>query len=130
MSTIIHSFYGSEKRKPGMISPIKIIGVSNIMVAMLVIAISIPLITNKVPMNKIYGIRFKQSFESQERWYQINRYGGRQLVVWSIPILLLGVAAFFLPLADRPFWIAVFLMAPLIHLIPVVISYFYAKQLV
>ena len=108
---------------------IKIIGVSNIMVGLLVMAISIPLVYNKVPMNQIYGIRFKQSFESQEKWYKINAYGGRQLIVWSIPLILLGVATFFLPLAGKSFWFAVIACAPLIYLVPTVISYIYAKQL-
>ena len=118
-----------EKRRCATVTPIKIIGVSNIMVGMLVVAISIPLVTNKVPMNQIYGIRFKQSFESQEKWYEINRYGGRQLIVWSIPLILLGVATFFLPLAGRSFWTTASSLAPLIYLVPVFLSYLYARHL-
>ena len=108
---------------------IKIVGVSNIMVGLLTIIISFPLVANKVPMNRIYGIRFEQSFESQEKWVEINRYGGSQMMGWSIPLILLGVAPFFLPLARRSLWIAVLFLAPLIYLIPVLISYFYAKHL-
>lgn len=109
--------------------PSKVLGASNIFIALLVIGISIPLAYNKIPMNKTYGIRFKQSFESQEKWYKINAYGGRQLIVWSIPLFLLGVAAIFLPLAGRHFWIVVIACAPLIYLVPTLISYMYAKQL-
>jgi hypothetical protein len=108
---------------------LKIIGASNIFVALLVMAISVPLVYNKIPMNHIYGIRFKQSFESQEKWYKINAYGGRQLIAWSIPLFLLGVATFFLPLAGRQFWIVVIAGAPLIYLVPALINYVYAKQL-
>lgn len=97
---------------------IKIIGTSNIVVGIVVMAISIPLVYSKVPMNQIYGIRFKQSFESQENWYKVNAYGGRQLIVWSIPLILLGVVTFFLPLAGRSFWITVISLAPLIYLVP------------
>lgn len=109
--------------------PLKILGASNIFVALLVIAISIPLVYNKIPMNRVYGVRFKQSFASEETWYKINAYGGRQLIVWSIPLLLLGVATFFLPLAEKQFWITVIACAPLIYLVPALISYMYAKQL-
>lgn len=109
--------------------PSKVLGISNIIVALLVISISIPLVSNKIPMNRIYGIRFKQSFASQEKWYKINAYGGRQLIVWSIPLFLLGVATIFLPLSEKHFWIMVIACAPLIYLVPTLISYLYAKQL-
>lgn len=109
---------------------LKIIGASNIMVGILVMAISIPLVYNKIPMNPIYGIRFKQSFESPEKWYQINAYGGRQLIGWSIPLILLGVATLFMPMAERRFWLVMIASAPLIYLVPVLISYSYAKQLI
>ncbi len=42
---------------------IKFIGISNLMVGLVIVAISIPLIYDKVPMNSLYGIRFKQSFD-------------------------------------------------------------------
>ena len=29
-------------------------------------------------MNHLYGIRIKKSFESEDSWYKINEYGGKQ----------------------------------------------------
>lgn len=108
----------------------KLLGASHIFVALLVIGISIPLVYNKIPMNRLYGVRFKQSFASEENWYKINAYGGRQLIMWSIPLLLLGVASlFFLPLAGRQLWTTMIACAPLIYLVPTLISYLYAKHL-
>ena len=54
-----------------------IFGLTNILVGGLLLALSIPLIKGKVKMNYLYGVRFKKSFESEENWYALNRYGGR-----------------------------------------------------
>lgn len=77
------------------------LGISNIFVGLLIIVICIPLVLGKVPMNNVYGIRFKKSFESEEFWYKINAYGGKLLIIWSIPLVFLGVVTFFLPLEGR-----------------------------
>lgn len=39
----------------------------------------------------MYGVRIPQSMESEENWYVINRYGGKCLIGWSIPVLLIGI---------------------------------------
>jgi hypothetical protein len=105
------------------------VGFSNILVGILIILISIPLVLRKVPMNKLYGVRFKKSFESDENWYKINAYGGKQLILWSVPLVLFGVATFFLPLEGKQSWITLVGCAPLILLVPVAMSYVYAKRL-
>ena len=105
------------------------LGVSNIFVGLLTILISIPLVLGKVPMNSLYGVRFKKSFESEELWYKINAYGGRLLIIWSIPLVFLGVITFFLPLGGRQIWTTLIACAPLIVVIPAVMSYIYSKSL-
>jgi len=57
-----------------------------------------PLIWRKVPMNRFYGVRIPESFVSDQRWYDINAYGGRLMMRWSLLIMLTGLAGFFLPL--------------------------------
>ena len=80
-----------------------IAGILDIGVAILFVVISIPLVLGKIPMNSAYGFRFAKSFESDDLWLRINRYGGRQLILWSIPIALLGVATLLFPvLAAHP----------------------------
>ncbi len=106
-----------------------ILGLGNIFVATIFIILSIPLVKSKVPMNKIYGVRIKKAFESEENWYKINAYGGKQLILWSIPLVLLGIATFFLPLKENCPMITVVACAPLIVLVPVVMSCVYAKKL-
>lgn len=64
---------------------------TNIIIAIVLSALSVPLIYRKIPMNKWYGVRFPQSFRSEKNWYDINAYGGKILIVWMIPVLLFGI---------------------------------------
>ncbi len=105
------------------------LGLSNISIAALSIVISIPLATGKVSMNRTYGVRIKRAFESEENWYKINAYGGKQLILWSIPLILLGLATFFLPLEGNGPAIVAVACAPLIVLVPAIMSCVYAKNL-
>ncbi|MCB1232515.1 MAG: SdpI family protein [Verrucomicrobiae bacterium] len=61
-------------------------------VGLLGAGLSLPLIWRKVPMNRLYGVRFPQSFRSDEAWYAINAYGGKVLLVASI--LIVGAAVY------------------------------------
>jgi hypothetical protein len=62
---------------------------------LLIFLICLPLIYRKVPMNSTYGIRIAAAFESEQRWYDINAFGGRCLAAWSWLIIAAGVAGFF-----------------------------------
>jgi hypothetical protein len=106
-----------------------ILGISNIFIGILMIIISIPLVRKSISMNKIYGVRFKKSFESEENWYKINVYGGKQLIIWSFPLILFGVITFFLPLKGNELWILLTACAPLIVLVPAIMSYLYSRKL-
>jgi hypothetical protein len=70
---------------------------SNIMLGLTVIgagcvciALGLPLMKRKIRMNRWYGVRIPKSFQSEEYWFKINEYGGRQLVVWSVPLIAWG----------------------------------------
>ncbi len=106
-----------------------ILGINHISTAILFILISIPLVKGSVSMNKVYGIRFKKCYESEENWYNINKYGGKQLIIWSIPLILFGIVTFFLPLEGKQNLITLTACAPLIVIIPVIQSYFYSRKL-
>jgi len=106
-----------------------ILGVSHITVAVLVILMAIPLIHRKVKMNRLYGVRFKKSFESEDNLYKINEYGGRQIIPWSIALAIIAGVTFFLPLDENPGLTIIIAFAPLILVIPAIISWLYAKNL-
>ncbi len=105
------------------------LGLCNILVAILFIAISIPLYFCKIPMNNIYGFRFKKSFESDQNWFKINSYGGKQMAIWSIPIVLVGILTFFIPVRENIVLATIIACAPLIIIVPVCMSYNYSKNL-
>lgn len=98
----------------------------NIGIAVLIAGLSIPLILRKVPMNHFYGIRFPQSFKSQEAWYEINEYGGKALLISSIPILLIGLYGLFRQPNDYPLIGSVVLVLSL--MIACLMSYLKARQ--
>lgn len=77
-----------------------IFGVINIACGIVCILISIPLVAKKVSMNKIYGFRLSQSFVSDEDWYTINWYGGKQLIKWSILLIFIGALYFIFPINE------------------------------
>ncbi len=59
-----------------------VLGLVNIAGACLMVGISLPLVKRKIKMNGLYGIRIAKAFESEDNWYSINEYGGRQLIIW------------------------------------------------
>jgi hypothetical protein len=70
-----------------------------ISIGVVIWCLCLPLIWHKVPMNRFYGVRIRESFVSEKRWYDINAYGGRLLARWSSLIVVTGLAGFFVPLS-------------------------------
>lgn len=93
-------------REPAMTSTLILLGTVDIVLAVVTIALAIPLARGRIPMNELYGIRLRKAFESEQNWYRINAYGGRQLVWWSVPMLVIGAVSFFLPVATQPALVA------------------------
>jgi uncharacterized membrane protein len=64
-------------------------------VGLLFIGLAIPLIKRRIPPNDLYGFRVPETLASDEVWYDVNEYSGRQLrllgvvILAAIPILLL-----------------------------------------
>jgi uncharacterized membrane protein len=77
------------------------IAVIHLIVGFLTIALSVPLTTRKVKMNPWYGIRIPEAFKSEERWFEINQYGGRLMLWWGISIVIAASIGLLLP---RDYW--------------------------
>jgi len=90
--------FGSPGEK--VMEPNIVFGIMNIAAALLMICVSLPLVYRKIKMNSLYGIRIQKSFESEDSWYRINEYGGKQLIIWSTPMILAGIVCFFVPTDD------------------------------
>lgn len=106
-----------------------IIGVDWILAGLLVIGTSVPLARGRVGRNGLYGIRLRKSLESDDAWYAINRYGGRRLILWALPLLPIGAACLFLPLRGRPAEAIAVSLLPLIFIaIPAFQSWRFARR--
>ena len=106
-----------------------VLGLSNIFCAILFIAISIPLVLGKIPMNSFYGVRLKKSYDSEENWYKINKYGGKQLIIWSIPLFIIGIITLLSSPIDSNLLKIIIVCFPLIVLIPAYTSYRYSRKI-
>ncbi len=71
--------------------------------ALVGVVASVPLMGRRVRMNRWYGVRIPEAFASEERWFAINHYGGRLLLIWSLAIAATAAAGAFLP---RREWVA------------------------
>lgn len=78
------------------------LGLTWTLVGLLIAASAIPLVRGRVPPNRFYGVKFRECYQSDEAWFAINHFGGKRLLLWSIPIVLLGIVTLFLPLRLHP----------------------------
>lgn len=94
-----------------------VIGAANILTALLVIMLAIPLVRGRIAPNRLYGIRLKRTFASGEAWYAINRWGGIELVRWSFAVAAIGVVVLAMPSAVATWKQIGLSAAPLLYLI-------------
>lgn len=78
-------------------SPMNVTAIVTLLSGVLIFFVSLPLIRRKVPMNHVYGFRIPAAFESDQRWFSINAYGGRLMAFGSVPIMAAGLVGLFLP---------------------------------
>lgn len=74
----------------------------NLLAAVVVIVISVPLIRRKVKMNYWYGVRIPATFASEEAWFDINHYAGRLLLIWGLVLATTATVGVFL---TRQHWV-------------------------
>ena len=79
---------------------IKLIACGDLQLGVLFLVASLPLMLRKIPRNQVYGIRIPAAFASEQRWYDVNAYGGRQLATWSFLLIAAGVTGFFVAPED------------------------------
>jgi uncharacterized membrane protein len=105
------------------------VGTSWTIIGLIIIGLAIPLVRGQVGRNGLYGVRFPQSFQSDDAWYAINRFGGKRLIIWAVPLMLVGIVCFFRPLQHHTARTLLFGFAPLIFvLIPGVKTWWFAQH--
>jgi hypothetical protein len=105
------------------------VGASWTLIGLVIITLAIPLTQGRIPRNGLYGIRFPQSFQSDDAWFAINRFGAKRMMIWSIPIIFVGIISLFLPLRSHTALTLTLGYTPLIFiLIPVLESWRFARN--
>jgi hypothetical protein len=112
----------------GAVTDLDIIALAQIIAGLAIAALCIPLVQGRVPRNGAYGFRFSQSLASDENWYEINRYGGKRLLIWSLILALLGFAMLFDLLAPNSILLWAGFSIPLVLLLPVIQTYIYGRR--
>lgn len=102
-----------------------ILALVDVAVGVLFIALATPIIRRRVKMNQLYGVRFKQSFESDENWYAINEYGGKLLAANGVVMILIGFVGLLVPASDT--LTVALALAPLTTIVTCIASYRYAR---
>lgn len=77
------------------------------LVALLFVALGIPLVRRIVPPNWLYGFRLPQTVNDPALWYPANEYAGRWLIALGASLLVLSVVGYFAPLAVEVYAITV-----------------------
>ena len=94
--------------------------------AIVLVAVSLPLYLGKIKQNNFYGFRIRKAFESEENWFLINRFGAKALMWWSAVIVAAGIACFY----SAPQYVLLIANVTFLSLlVPIVITIFYARTL-
>jgi len=70
--------------------------------ALTIIGVSLPLVKRKIKRNQWYGVRIAEAFKSEERWLEINEYGGRLVLRWGIAVAVMAGIGLPLP---KQYWL-------------------------
>jgi SdpI/YfhL protein family len=107
-----------------------IFGIMYVFIGLLLMGISIPLKNGKVEMNHFYGVRLRKSYTSEKNWYLMNAYGGKQLLIWSGVLVIIGMVTFLVPFNGDVLLIVLFAFMPLVFLlIPMLLIVRYSRTL-
>lgn len=106
----------------------KLLGVSLLVVATIVIVGALPLCLGLVEPNQVYGVRFTESFTSGTNWYRINRYGGAALMLWGFSALLVSLVVMVPSRVPQRLRLWLGLLYPISVLVPVLFTYLYALR--
>ena len=106
-----------------------LIGLSDMVCALVFIGFSIPLLKGVVKPNRFYGARLRKAFISEQNWYRINHYAAKRTIFWSTPVLAMGLAAFLLPLDGNTALTVIFALAPLLAAVAGFETYRFIRKL-
>jgi uncharacterized membrane protein len=63
----------------------------------LLMALSLPLLWEKVPPNGLYGFRVKATLENPRIWYTANKFAAKRLLLAGAVLVVAAVILYFIP---------------------------------
>jgi uncharacterized membrane protein len=76
-----------------------LINIALIVACVVVAIVAVPLLLKLIPPNPIYGVRTRRTKESDNLWFEVNRFAGAVLLAAA------GIAAIILmSMSARPWW--------------------------
>ncbi len=94
--------------------------VYNLVLALIIIALAIPLYMEKIHINRWYGVRLPKSYESEQNWHRINKLWAKKAFLWSSIYILADIIIYVLGILLTPQNELVFIL--LFSLLPVMIA--------
>jgi len=86
-----------------------LINIALIVGCVVVAIIAVPLLLKMIPPNPIYGVRTRRTAESDNLWFEVNRFAGAALLAAA------GLAAIILmSMSARPWWLQMLVFVVLI----------------
>lgn len=70
---------------------------TNLIVGILLMIVSLPMIDNKIKPNHYYGFRVKKTLENPEIWYKVNEYMGKRMFPAGLVISLSAMGISLIP---------------------------------
>ena len=74
-----------------------ILAITFLLSGLLFFVACLPIVHGKIPMNKVYGIRTRNTFRSDRSWFHLNEVGGMIFAMIGFPLILAGALGFALP---------------------------------
>lgn len=63
----------------------------------LLVALSLPLLLDKIPPNPLYGFRIAKTLQDPRVWYAGNRYAAKWFIIAGASIVLSALLLYFVP---------------------------------
>ena len=97
---------------------------------LLFLALSIPLLYERIKPNQLYGFRTRKTLSDENIWYKANKYMARDMIILSSLMLLYTLLVTVLPIDTEPFVVIGNLLGMIVFLPIIVIkSFMFLKKL-
>jgi uncharacterized membrane protein len=101
-----------------------------VLFGLLLAALAVPLLLDKIPPNGWYGFRVPSTLYNSDLWYKVNRYMARWLLAAGIVTMVGAIGLYFVPglSVDAYAWLCLLVFAVPFGL-GVVLSFQYLRRL-